>query len=493
VGAPRSGSDVLVVWLTIRSGDQRGRVLHVAGERFVVGRAEACELVLADERVSRQHCVLRPLADGRAFLQDLGSTNGTWVNGVRITGPVLLQGDEQVQVGDVELVTSSREPAGSATVVRPVLTAPVAPPPAMQTAPGPVTAERRALRRGVRTAVVLAVVAVVAAVAVAAVFLAGVLGPREEAGPPPGDVAGVVETARPSTVLVVSRVGGRRTASGTGWVLDAGDGLVVTNHHVLNAGSTFQVGVEDELRPAQIVGAAPCEDLAVLRVSDPAGLRTLPLGSQEQLQQGDSVVALGYPVSATLEDILVVTEGIVSAVETRFDIPAVDVPRFPNIVQTDAAINPGNSGGPLLDLAGRLVGVNTAIQRRAGGQIIEGQGFAIGVDRVKEIVPPLRRGRSLAWTGMGLAIPGLDVDPGTLGLPPGPGLVIDHVVPETAADRAGFGHTPALLTAVNGVPIGQGGIPAYCGAVGDAATGDVATFTVVTTNGRPQDVQMRFE
>jgi S1-C subfamily serine protease len=303
----------------------------------------------------------------------------------------------------------------------------------------------------------------------------------------------VVDAARHSTVLVVSRIGGQRTASGTGWVLDAGEGLVVTNQHLVNAGSTFQVGVGDELRPAEVVGAAPCEDLAVLHVSDPGGLRTLPLGSQDELQQGDSVVALGYPVSATVEDILIVTEGIVSAVETRFDIPALDVPRFPNVVQTDAAINPGNSGGPLLDLAGRLVGVNTAIQRRAGGQIIEGQGFAIGVDRVREIVPSLRSGRSLAWTGMGLAIPGIDVDPATLGLPPGPGLVIDHVVPGSAADRAGFGRTPALLTAVDGVSLGQGGIPAYCGAVGDAASGDVATFSVITPDGLRQDVQLRFD
>lgn len=476
------------MWLTVRSGEPSGRVIQVTGDRFVIGRTGGSDLELADHKVSRQHCLLRPLADGRAFLQDLGSTNGTWVNGVRVTAPVLLQGDEEVRVGDVVLVTSVPEPAGPPTVVRPVVA-----PPAPPAGPGPATAERRALRRGVRTAIVLAAVAAVAAVGIVALFLAGVLGPGRDGGPGPAEVADVVEGARSSTVLVVSRIGGQRTASGTGWVLDAGAGLVVTNHHVLNAGATFEVGVGETLRPAEIAGAAPCEDLAVLRVTDPAGLRTLPQGSQDELQQGDPVVALGYPVSATLEDILIVTEGVVSAVETRFDIPALDVPPFPNVVQTDAAINPGNSGGPLLDLEGRLVGVNTAIQRRAGGQIIEGQGFAIGVDRVKEVVPALRQGRSLAWTGMGLAVPGIDADPIALGLPPGPGLVIDHAVPGTAADAAGFGQTPALLTAIDGTPLGERGIPAYCEAVGDAETGDAATFTVVTPDGVEQDVVLRFE
>jgi S1-C subfamily serine protease len=474
------------MWLTIRSGEQRGRVVHVAGERFVIGRTDGCDLVLRDDKVSRQHCALKPVADGRAFLEDLRSTNGTWVDGNRVVAPLLLQGNEQVQVGDVVLVTSVRQPTESATVARPTLQAPPSAP------PSGFTGERRSLRRGVRAAVVLGAVATAAALVLGVLLVTDVLEKEAPAAPVAQEVADVVEQVTPSTVLVISRVDGRRIASGTGWVLDAEEGLVVTNFHVVNGGNGWAVGVGAQLREAQVVGGAPCEDLAVLRVADTSGLRTLPLGSQGDLQQGDGVVALGYPVSGTVQDVLIVTEGIVSAVKTTFDIPSIDVPRFRNVVQTDAAINPGNSGGPLVDLAGRLVGVNTAIQRRAGGQIIEGQGFAIGVDRVREIIPVLRQGRSVAWTGMSLLIPGLDVDPASLGLPPGPGLVVDTVVPGTAAEEAGFGRTPALITAVDGRTLGQG-IPGYCEAVGPGTSGDVATFTVVTPGGGSQAVQVRFE
>jgi S1-C subfamily serine protease len=193
-----------------------------------------------------------------------------------------------------------------------------------------------------------------------------------------------------------------------------------------------------------------------------------------------------------VRDILIATEGIVSSVRSEFDIPAVDVPHFTNVVQTDAAINPGNSGGPLVDLQARLVGVNTAIQRRAGGQIIEGQGFAIGVDRVKEIVPTLRGGRSIGWTGSSLLYPGIDVNPGELGLPAGPGLIIDQVVPGTPAQEAGFGRTPALLTEIDGQPLGRGGIPAYCRLAGDRASGDTARFGVILPGGERQELQVRF-
>jgi S1-C subfamily serine protease len=474
------------VWLTIRSGSQRGRVLAVAGDRFVIGRTEDCQLILDDLQVSRQHCAFNPLPDGRAFLEDLGSTNGTFVNEQRVSAPVLLHGNEQIRLGDVVMVTALAEPRQSVTTATPV---PDVPSPSV---------ERRALRRRVRTATVLAVLATLVASVVGAALIIDVVRdePAPRRSPPPvtplRDTSDVVDAARPSTVLVVTRVGSQRLASGTGWVLDAAEGLVVTNYHVLNGGNDFQVGVEDVLRPAQVVGAAPCEDLAVLRVTDPAGLETLPLGSQEELRQGDRVIALGYPVSGTLEDILIVTDGIVSAVQSEFDIPAVDVPRFPNVIQTDAAINPGNSGGPLVDLAGRLVGVNTAIQRRASGQIIEGQGFAIGVDRVKEIVPTLREGRSIAWAGNSLLYPGFEANPGALGLPNVPGLVIDEVVPGTPAQEAGLGRQPALLTGIDGQAIGRGGIQGYCRVAGDKASGETGVFNLILPGNERRDVRVRF-
>jgi S1-C subfamily serine protease len=475
------------MWLTIRSGSQRGRVLAVTGERFVVGRTEECQLILDDLQVSRQHCAFDPLPDGRAFLEDMGSMNGTFVNGQRVEAPLLLHGNEQVRVGQVTLITSLSEPRQSPTRTMAV----------PGSAPSP-SGERRAIRRGVRTATVLALVATLIAAGVGGFLLYDALRddpvtPSPQAPTSPlSTVSDVIEQVTPSTVLVVNRKGNQRVASGTGWVLDAEEGLIVTNYHVTNGGNDFQVGVGDVLRPARMVGAAPCEDLAVLRVADREGLRTLPLGSQEELRQGDAVVALGYPVSGTIEDILIATEGIVSSVRSGFDIPAVDVPQFTNVVQTDAAINPGNSGGPLVDLAGRLVGVNTAIQRRSGGQIIENQGFAIGVDRVAEIVPTLREGRSIGWFGGSLLLPGLDVNPAELGLPNGPGLIIDAVVPGTPAEEAGFGRTPGLLVAVDGRPVGRGGIPGYCKVAGDRESGSSARLEVILPGGDRQELAVTF-
>ena len=193
--------------------------------------------------------------------------------------------------------------------------------------------------------------------------------------------------------------GGARAGNGTGWVLDAEEGLIVTNAHVVDAGETFQVGTEESLSDAEVVGVAPCDDLAVLRVSETEGLESLKLGSQDSISQGDQVVAIGYPTNASPNDELQATEGIVSVVEQTFDVPNDPfVQLYPNVIQTDAPINPGNSGGPLIDSNGNLVGVNTLIFRGRRGEI-EGQGYAIGVDRVAEVVEGLRDGDSQAWLG----------------------------------------------------------------------------------------------
>ena len=98
------------------------------------------------------------------------------------------------------------------------------------------------------------------------------------------------------------------------------------------------------------------------------------------------------------------------------------MPQYPNVLQTDAAINPGNSGGPLVNTDGELVGVNSAGITDLGGRTIQGQGYAIGVDRVKEIVPTLRQGRSIGWTGLGFGFEPNASPPGAVGEP---GLVGD--------------------------------------------------------------------
>jgi serine protease Do len=346
-------------------------------------------------------------------------------------------------------------------------------------------------------AVILASVAVVAAAAVVVLFVTGVLGGDDESAPAEATIPEIVDAVRSSTVVVNSLVEGQPAGSGTGWVLDAEQGLIVTNQHVTNAGSSFTVGVGDALRPATLVAAAPCEDLALLEVDDTAGLTTLPLGSQAELRQGQTVVAVGFPGTASQRANLVPTTGVVSVVMTAFDLEGVDVPQYPNVIQTDAVINPGNSGGPLVDTGKRLVGVNSAGITLLGGRAIQGQGYAIGVDRVKEIVPQLRRGRSIGWTGMGFVhVP----DPGEFsgdleaaGLPMEPGLVVSHVVPGTPAAKAGFGEEPVLVTAVNDQPM-DGSLPAYCAAIGDGESGGEAVFTVAEPNAtRPTKVSVAFD
>ncbi|MGH2948764.1 MAG: S1C family serine protease [Solirubrobacteraceae bacterium] len=320
---------------------------------------------------------------------------------------------------------------------------------------------KRANRALILAGAALAVAAVAVALAVTGVF----------DGDEPATVEEIVARVGPSTALVVSRQDGEDLGNGSGWVLDAREGLVVTNHHVINGGDAFQVAIGRRMRPATVVGTAPCEDLAVLRVGDTGGLTALPLGSQGELRQGRTVV--GFPANASLRSNLTSTAGVVSVTRSTYRAPALDVPRYPNVVQTDAAINPGNSGGPLVDLEGRLVGVNSAGFDTAGGRLIQDQGYAIGVDRVKQIVGQLREGRSLAWTGMGFDYPDRQ-QLRAAGLPAG--LLVTGAVPGTPAARAGFDRGQSLLIAVNGTPISNT-LQSYCRAVRDA--GNSARFTVL--------------
>jgi S1-C subfamily serine protease len=157
-----------------------------------------------------------------------------------------------------------------------------------------------------------------------------------------GAEAGIVQVIAEDTEL-------DRGGTGTGWVYDADRGLIITNHHVIAAGTDHRVRVGDEERSARIVATSPCDDLALLAVDDPAGLVSLPIGDQSELRLGDTVVAIGYPGSLAEESTLTATVGVVSVVSTRLVSDLLfDVPRLENVIRTDTAINPGNSGGPLL-------------------------------------------------------------------------------------------------------------------------------------------------
>ena len=341
---------------------------------------------------------------------------------------------------------------------------------------------RRSVKRATLIGTIAAIVAFVA-LAVAAYFWLTSEDEQPVAGTTPADV---VEAVRPATVLVDAEVDGTVVSGGSGWVLDADEGLIVTNAHVVNGGETFLVGFNPrntdpgadlDRRPATVVASAPCEDLAVLKVDDTEGLVEIPLGSQSDLRQGETVVALGYPASASFESNLSTTEGSVSVVQESFDLQSLDVPNYPNVIRTDAAINPGNSGGPLVDLDKTLVGVNSAGITLLRGRTIQGEAFAIGVDRVKEIIPTLRTGESIGWTGAGIAYPTSENELTNLGLPTEVGLVLGSAVEGTNAADAGLGDQPALLVSVNGNPV-DNTLPSYCQAVEGVASGETITMTM---------------
>jgi len=215
--------------------------------------------------------------------------------------------------------------------------------------------------------------------------------------------------------------------SGSGFIWDR-EGHVVTNYHVIAGASGAQVTLADQSTwDARLVGGAPEKDLAVLKIDAPASkLPPLPIGRSENLRVGQSVFAIGNPFG--LDQTL--TTGVISALGREIQ-SASGVP-IRDVVQTDAAINPGNSGGPLLDSAGRLIGVNTAIYSPSGAYA--GIGFAIPAHDVSWVVPDLiRYGRVQRPTlGIVLAPEGFAQ---RLGLE---GAVIYQVAPGSGAAAAGL-------------------------------------------------------
>ncbi len=218
------------------------------------------------------------------------------------------------------------------------------------------------------------------------------------------------------------------SGTGTGFVWDE-RGHVVTNFHVVQAGNAAQVTLSDQSAwKAKLVGAFPDRDLAVLRIDAPREkLKPILVGTSRDLQVGQKVYAIGNPFG--LDQTL--TTGIVSALER--EIESANQRTIRGVIQTDAAINPGNSGGPLLDSAGRLIGVNTAIYSPSGASA--GIGFAIPVDEVNRIVPRLIRDGRFIRPALG--VQGAPPQFGrAYGLPPG--IVVTGVAPDSPAARAGL-------------------------------------------------------
>jgi S1-C subfamily serine protease len=215
--------------------------------------------------------------------------------------------------------------------------------------------------------------------------------------------------------------------TGSGFVWD-GEGHVVTNFHVIQGASGARVTLHDQTEwPATLVGVAPDQDLAVLRIRAPAEkLAPILVGTSRDLQVGQKVFAIGNPFGLDFT----LTTGIVSALGRS--IRSLTGRPIEDVVQTDAAINPGNSGGPLLDSAGRLIGVNTQIASPSGASA--GVGFAVPVDTVGRVVPELLRHGKVVRPQLGVTV----ADERVLRRAGIPGVLVMTVAPGSGAERAGL-------------------------------------------------------
>jgi serine protease Do len=312
---------------------------------------------------------------------------------------------------------------------------------------------------------------------------------QSDEGPPSSSVADTIEKVLPSVVNV--RVTSLRQdvlggieegrGQGSGVIIDE-RGVIVTNNHVVQQATEVTVVLHDGRRlEGTVVDTAPERDIAVVRV-DADDLTPIEFGRSGDLRLGDEVIALGFPLG--LVGGPTVTQGIVSALDRALEIgtPGQDnATNLEGLIQTDAAINPGNSGGPLVDLNGRLIGINTAA---AGAASAENVGFAINIDDaipvIEEILttPPDRR----PWMGVLLADADAAVDAEVdLDLPEGlQGALITHVISDSPAEAAGL-EIGEVVTHVDGDEVTTA--QELIDAVAEHDPGETVEFEVVGADG----------
>jgi len=226
-------------------------------------------------------------------------------------------------------------------------------------------------------------------------------------------------------------------------VIVSEDGFILTNHHVIEAADEIQVALPDgKTLEAEVVGTDPETDLAVLRVKQ-KGLPAVTFAKAETLRVGDVVLAIGNPFGVGQT----VTMGIVSALGRSH----LGINTFENYIQTDAAINPGNSGGALVDAAGNLVGVNTAIFSRSGGNL--GIGFAIPVSIVRQVMEQIIAHGAVTRGWVGIEVQEISPEIAeSFNLRTTEGALIAGVLRGGPADRAGI-RPGDILVAVGGKPV----------------------------------------
>jgi len=235
-------------------------------------------------------------------------------------------------------------------------------------------------------------------------------------------------------------------ATGSGVIVDAARGYVLTNGHVVEHATRIEVTTKDNRRfTARLIGSDPDTDIAVLQM--PArNLTAVPMGHSDRLRVGDFVLAIGNPFGLGQT----VTSGIVSALGRS----GLGIEGYEDFIQTDASINPGNSGGPLVDLEGECVGINTAILAPGGASI--GIGFAVPIDMARRVMEELIHYGKVKRGRIGVAIEDLTPDLAqVLKTAHTEGAVIARVDPDSPAERAGLQRND-LVVAIDGVPVRSG-------------------------------------
>jgi S1-C subfamily serine protease len=222
-------------------------------------------------------------------------------------------------------------------------------------------------------------------------------------------------------------------ATGTGFVID-GDGHILTNYHVVAGASQVSVGFSDErTAEAELLGTDASNDLALLKVDpDDADLAPLELGDSSTAQVGDPVIAIGNPFG--LDRTL--TTGVVSALQREIRAP--NGFTIQHVIQTDASINPGNSGGPLLDAAGRVIGINSQIATGGTSSGNVGIGFAVPINTAKRLLPELKRTGAVEHAYLGISGATIDGSLDALQLRVDRGVLVQTVEPGSGAAKAGL-------------------------------------------------------
>jgi serine protease Do len=241
----------------------------------------------------------------------------------------------------------------------------------------------------------------------------------------------------------------RQESGGSGFIVSP-DGFILTNNHVIENATKVEIhygadenGNGGRTLPAKIVGRDPATDLALLKIDVEQDLPWIRLGDSDRIRKGDWAIAIGHPFA--FENTL--TVGVISAKGRSLGLSQ-ETRSFENFIQTDAAINFGNSGGPLLNIAGEVVGINTAI--RGGGA--QGIGFATPINTAKTLLPQLKTGKvTRGYLGMTIADV-TDEYREAFGLPEARGAVVQQVEPGKPADKAGIRHGDVVVE-IDGKPI----------------------------------------